>query len=791
MKKSHFLLSLLLSGLMLAGCGKAATTVTQEVPKDPISESVTASASKTPEETTEQSPTASVTPTPSLPSIDDSIKVTDVILDRSSLTIAAGTSSTVTASVLPEDADDKRLCFLVSDPSIALVDQQGCVTGLTPGKTTLRVKAASGVIAQCELTVTEKERDPIDKLNYKQAEELWWTSCHGSGIDMSPQGDVLFTPNLWQITFTEEDRYRYVAYLRFTYLPQNKNESEYTFPSIKLLPEYTEEGYLIFNLKGKDVDSGFCPRGESSYRVELVLANAQNNRAMCYGTYEVTKSAKLIEYSPYYKPTPQPGFIEKANGQVLLSYHPTTGGQIDGQQSQGLFEEEQGSTVEAVALEGYRFFMWSDGNTSPTRTDKVANKNLTLNAYFIKETDKASPVADMYIFTETGAPVTKKSYEQATMIIVGAADPAHNVQKTLQIKGRGNSSWNPDAAQDDYDSKNSYRVKFDEKEQLLGLGDSKNKDWVLNSNKFDLSGLRNFLVWDLANRMNNFTYVPECTWVQLYVNCEYRGMYMVTEYIEVAKDRVEVDDTINSTDKGYFIEVDFRGEGEGKPYFHVKGYGKASNNNEREFVIKSQCTNEDVAYISQYIQQCNDAFERGDKAEIESLVDLQSLVDMYIIEELSKDVDVGAASFFLQKNPGGKLMFTAPWDFDFGFGTFERSVSAEGMISVNKSGCTWFGALLKQQWFRDMVLARMAELDDDFEATIGALRAQAEVLRPYADENAAFWNMYGTRYHDYVDKQVSSRLYSYDEHIDFLVNWTTARWQIMKDFISTYTPEIK
>ena len=170
-------------------------------------------------------------------------------------------------------------------------------------------------------------------------------------------------------------------------------------------------------------------------------------------------------------------------------------------------------------------------------------------------------------------------------------------------------------------------------------------------------------------------------------------------------------------------------------------------------------------------------------------MDLDSLVDMYIIEELSKDVDVGAASFFLQKNPGGKLMFTAPWDFDFGFGTFEKAVKNTGMISVEHGGCSWFAALLKQQWFKDMVLARMAELDDDFEATIKAVYAQAEILKPYADENANFWHMYGSRYHGYVDKQVSSYLYSYEEHINFLANWSTERWQIMKDFISTYEPK--
>jgi hypothetical protein len=481
--------------------------------------------------------------------------------------------------------------------------------------------------------------------------------------------------------------------------------------------------------------------------------------------------------------------VDKTPGQALLNYQPLGGGSVSGLPAQKLFTGETGSSVTAVASPGYRFYSWSDGKTEATRTDAIGEKNLTLSAYFVKDGAATSPVADMYLFTESGKPVTKKSYEGATMLVVGAEDPRYNIQKHLQIKGRGNSSWNGDAEQDDYDSKNSYKIKFDEKEHLLGIGDSKNKDWVLNSNKFDLSGLRNYLVWELADKMGNFGYVTDCTWVNLYVNCQYRGMYMVTEQVEIANDRIELDDSGTSAKKGYFIEIDFRGDGETNPYFHVKGYGKASNNNEREFVVKSECTKEDLAYITSYIQLCHDTIVSGDKKEIEKLVDLKSLVDMYIIEELSKDVDVGAASFFIQKDPGGKLYFTAPWDYDFGFGTFEKAVKNTGMISVNKGGCTWFAALLDQQWFRDMVLARMAELDGAFEETINAVYAKAQVLKPYADENAYFWDMYGNHYHGYVDRQVSSYLYSYDEHVSFLADWSTQRWQNMKDFIKTHQPQ--
>ena len=86
-----------------------------------------------------------------------------------------------------------------------------------------------------------------------------------------------------------------------------------------------------------------------------------------------------------------------------------------------------------------------------------------LNVLPNNKTISNMPIANMYIFTETGKPVTTKNYIEAELMIIGAKNPADDITATLQIKGRGNSSWNPYALQKQYDSKNSYRLKLDEK----------------------------------------------------------------------------------------------------------------------------------------------------------------------------------------------------------------------------------------------------------------------------------------------------------------------------------------
>ena len=267
---------------------------------------------------------------------------------------------------------------------------------------------------------------------------------------------------------------------------------------------------------------------------------------------------------------------------------------------------------------------------------------------------------------------------------------------------------------------------------------------------------------------------------------------MVTELIETANDRVEIDETITkSEDKGYLVEIDFRGNYEDTPYFYIDGYGQRPQehlHSAREFVIKNdgEITEEDVAYIKSYIEQCHKAFMSGDRAAIEKLVDMPSLIDMYILEELGKDVDVGAASFFLHKKEGGKLYFTAPWDFDFGFGTYGPAVSNWDVVSQGNEGCDWFAALIEHEWFVKEVAARMDELRPQFEATIKAIEELSIELEAAADMNANHWDMYGNHYHNYVSSSASSYLYTYREHIEFLIIWTEDRYENLYEFISTY-----
>ena len=84
------------------------------------------------------------------------IKVTGVTLDKQTLSILldSGETKTLVATVAPADAADKRISWASSDESIATVNENGVVTAVAAGTTTITVTTIDGgYTATCEVTV--------------------------------------------------------------------------------------------------------------------------------------------------------------------------------------------------------------------------------------------------------------------------------------------------------------------------------------------------------------------------------------------------------------------------------------------------------------------------------------------------------------------------------------------------------------------------------------------------------------------------------------------------------------
>ena len=149
-------------------------------------------------------------------------------------------------------------------------------------------------------------------------------------------------------------------------------------------------------------------------------------------------------------------------------------------------------------------------------------------------TDQATAVPRIDINTVDGVNITSKKYYVDAQIIIDGAGVFPSMTDSVQIKGRGNTSWSSDP-----NAKNPYRLKFADKVKPLGM--KKGKNWVLLANKLKGSMLTNAIGMKAASLIGTVApnhMIP----VDLYINGTYKGSYNFTEKVGLANNSVDLDD---------------------------------------------------------------------------------------------------------------------------------------------------------------------------------------------------------------------------------------------------------
>lgn len=128
---------------------------------------------------------------------------------------------------------------------------------------------------------------------------------------------------------------------------------------------------------------------------------------------------------------------------------------------------------------------------------------------------------------------------------------------TMELKGRGNSSWSQ-AIRDN--GPRPYQLKLEKKLNLMGMGSAKTytllkSDQIQSTNKTCL---------DMSIDMG-MKYTPQSEFVDVYLNGDYIGMYTLAEKVQINKERInisdlesEIEDGIDNLDitGGYLLEID-------------------------------------------------------------------------------------------------------------------------------------------------------------------------------------------------------------------------------------------
>lgn len=217
----------------------------------------------------------------------------------------------------------------------------------------------------------------------------------------------------------------------------------------------------------------------------------------------------------------------------------------------------------------------------------------------------------------------------------------------VQVKGRGNTTWEQ--------PKKPYQIKFDKKVNLLGMG--KAKKWILLANYLDASQLRNDIALYLAE-MLGVEYNYRGKFVELYVDGKYEGLYYLVKKIEIGKGSVDL-----KRDDALLFELDM---------LHKKDENFYETYFGEHLVLKDSLIGKDdsAGIVSEFISDFNEAeraIENRDYEKIKQLLDVESFVKYYLVNEFAVNPDAYSTSFYLYRNNDGKIAAGPVWDFDLAF----------------------------------------------------------------------------------------------------------------------------
>jgi hypothetical protein len=384
-------------------------------------------------------------------------------------------------------------------------------------------------------------------------------------------------------------------------------------------------------------------------------------------------------------------------------------------------------------------------------------------------------IPSMYITTTNGQNINSKTTWVAGSVKIISSDATENLNVPMTIRGRGNSTWNL--------QKKPYRIKLDEKAHLLNLPD-KAKDWVLLANHADKTLIRNAVAFKISELLG-FEFSPAARFVDLYVNNQYQGNYMVTDQMERGDHRVQIeklDSTMQNMPDlsgGYLVEID--GFADGEPAWFTTTQALKVTVKYPDWDTAAE-KNRDIVQFN-YIQSFINSFEsvlfsadfKNATTGYRSMVDTTSLINWYIASELTGNPDCFWSTYMYKKRGIDKLFFGPLWDFDIAFNNCNRIGEATTKLMRENAfnPRTWIARFWQDEWFKTATNRRWKELTQDgtfLNQLQNYIDSTVTVINASQQKNYEKWKVLNTRV--YNEQQLFS---TYAGGVNFLKDYLTQR----------------
>ena len=460
------------------------------------------------------------------------------------------------------------------------------------------------------------------------------------------------------------------------------------------------------------------------------------------------------------------------------------------------------TAVVAANADGYREITASVGKGKQTLTFRVMQASAIPTMYLTSR--DAANEGISYVDADKNHVV-----KDAQMELIAVNGTSIYNGGLTQLKARGNSTFTNA-------EKKSYQIKLNTASDLLGNKEQV-KTWVLLASYFDATQMHDKLMKDLATKLG-LAYTASCDWVNLYYDGEYRGVYLLSEKNSVGAVSVAITDMeeaykAQNPSYGDNMSTGLSQNAYGQQYQYTKdlkepenitgGYlielnydkwDEVSGFKTRQgvaFNVKSPewCGDSAMKYISEYYQAFEDAvyatddtgaytgYNASTRKYFYDYVDMDSLVKVFLLQELALNCDGFISSVYFYKDADG-IMYAGPiWDQDMTFGTGWSKTNAADIEDYHYLA----KALIQIPAFKAAVVeyysSTFAPAVREWLGNNGTIAHQYNLLKDSAAMNYKLWDFIRVG-----DPQADGHIWqgaSYESVVADMTSWIDARLSVM------------
>ncbi len=238
------------------------------------------------------------------------------------------------------------------------------------------------------------------------------------------------------------------------------------------------------------------------------------------------------------------------------------------------------------------------------------------------------------------------SWEKKGDCSIKIVDKTHVDSAEAKVKFRGGMSSRYE--------KHSYAITLWKKKSIDGLPEA--KKWILNSSYIDKSFMRHKLSFDLWRQMNPENKSPLCTYVNVYENDTYQGLYVLMQRMDKRSLLIDINDP-----KSFIFKE--------PPLFFPR---EDTPNRDSMYLATQKFPKLKKGDASAQLKELETLIFEGDdetfKNNIFKLLDIDNLIDWQLILMLTNNGDGQLKNYFIYKQNTATPMKFALWDYDHSFG---------------------------------------------------------------------------------------------------------------------------